>query len=170
MVVDVEEVTGSLVSLTSGPGSALVAFLCAGGSIEGGLLVRQAHHVLARVDGAGPEVLAGGVSRGRDDACFDITVGSSYDYPELLVGVACVDQVFQGYRTTPEDTFDVGHAVGIRAVGARGHAGAALKEDIERLAGLPVGARGGTGCNVVGLQQAVAKVVIRAVCVSLIVK
>lgn len=156
--------------MTGGPGSALVALLCAGGSIKGGLLVRQAHHVLALVDGAGAEVLAGGVSRGRDDARFDITVGSSNDYPELLVGVACVDQVFQGYRTTPEDTFDVGHAVGIRAVGARGHAGAALKEDIERLAGLPVGARGGTGCNVIGLQQAVAKVVIRAVCVSLIVR
>lgn len=169
MVVDVKEVAGSLIKLTGGPGSVLIALLCTGGSVQGGLLVRLAHHVRAGIDGGGAKILAGGESGGRDDTVFDITVGTGNDYLELLIGVACVDQVIQGYGTTPEDTLDVGHAVRIRAVGGGGDARTALKEYIEALAGLPVGARGGTSCNVVGLQHGVAEVVICAVCVSLTV-
>lgn len=163
LVVGVEEVAGPLVRLTGGPSSVLVAFLRTGGGVEGGLLVRLAHHVRAGADGTGAKILAGGVSWRRDDTILDITVGAGNDDLELLVGVACVDQVVQGHRAAPEDTLDVGHAVGVRAISAGGHAGVALKEYVETLAGLLVGAGGGTSCNVVGLQQGVAKVVICAV-------
>lgn len=149
MVVGVEEVAGPLVRLAGGPSSVLVAFLRTGGGVEGGLLVRLAHHVRAGADGAGAKILAGGVSWGRDDARLDITVGAGNDDLELLVGVARVDQVVQGYRTAPEDTLDIGHAVGVRAINAWGHTGIALKEYVETLAGLLVGAGVGASCNIV---------------------
>lgn len=162
LVVDVKEFARPLVGLPDGPSSVLVACFCTRGSVRDGLLVRLAHNIGAGVDGRGSKILAGGVSWRRNYTLFDITVATGDDDLELLVGVACVDQVVQGYRPTPENTLDIGHTGGVRALAAGEDAGIALEENVETLTGLPAGARGGTCCNIVRFQEGESEVVICA--------